>query len=1057
MVRIPLLNNASLFAVPGCQYIDVGIGNGYTLDRDFSSSSVLNANTPAKNGRLNYNGGSSWCAATSDSQPYLQVDFEKLYIVCAVSTQGNSQGDEWVRKYSLQSSRDGTTWTDYQEAGTLKVFSGNFNRNKTVKQILCSELVAKRLRFIPKEHYGNCCMRVEIYGIPLTADNLALGKPARQSSIFLAAMDVNYPRRAVDGVKNTNRYYCASTGAPLPDPYWRVDLEQVLPVSEVFILNSGDCCGEHLNGTEIRVGNETRDRGGTNDLCTSDLRVPQGKGKFLRCNMTLYGRYLFIRIPGSSKVLVLCEVEVFSAIRSNLALYQSASQSSTRSNYTANKAVDGDVHSCATTQSQQDPWWRVDLGASRVVAKVIVTYKNQMEGLQVWIGYDSDNRRSSNLLCGGKSFSKTVQNISQRLTIHCLPRLVGNFVFIEDSGANRTLSLCEVQVYSERETSNACQTQAVNLANSNIHLDKRFTASSFLANNEPYKARLRNTLGAWLPSSNNNTNDYLEVELGDVFFICAVATQGHPLRRQWTKSYKLHLFLRNWITYKENNSEKIFSGGRSSQNEIVKQFLAEVTRARIIRFQPVNYHIHKVLRVEVYGTKTPAASPVHPVIKNKEKEIFHNSSIKWNSPDANGCPVSMFSVYYKAIKSRNKESAWHHINTSSDANELSCSSLPLECGTDYEFKVSAWNDVGESNLSESWQVKSITGYPAIVNRTNQVNGSVVVVRWKPCTASLFTIYHREMLSEGKSHWKAVNVSRHETSYDLHLGCQKEHEIAVTAWNSSAETPLTSILKHGRLWRVRTFGDKPSPPIIKSKEVQMSGCDVNLKWGSTQDNGCPLTMYTVYYREVQSLGEDEYWHHINVTMDSTSTSLTSLKCNSEYTFKVTAWNELGESNTSKEWRIKTAQITDISRGRTLSIAVFVGCGLLILLTVGILYFMIRQRRKKRNIRVHKTRRSMSDIVPLLLKEIPPERVTIMEELGRGAFGKVHKAILKEMPRVEVFFKPKEEREDHIKEGRVVAVKLLHERAGEEGQEQFVREISFMQRVGTHRNVLSMVGY
>ena len=115
------MNNASLFAVPGCQYIDLGIGNGYTLDRDFSSSSVLNANTPAKNGRLNYNKGSSWCAATNDSQPYLQVDFEKLYIICAVSTQGNSQGDEWVRKYTLQSSRDGTNWTGYQEAGILKV------------------------------------------------------------------------------------------------------------------------------------------------------------------------------------------------------------------------------------------------------------------------------------------------------------------------------------------------------------------------------------------------------------------------------------------------------------------------------------------------------------------------------------------------------------------------------------------------------------------------------------------------------------------------------------------------------------------------------------------------------------------------------------------------------------------------------------------------------------------------------------------------------------------------------------------------------------------------
>ena len=48
---------------------------------------------------------------------------------------------------------------------------------------------------------------------------------------------------------------------------------------------------------------------------------------------------------------------------------------------------------------------------------------------------------------------------------------------------------------------------------------------------------------------------------------------------------------------------------------------------------------------------------------------------------------------------------------------------------------------------------------------------------------------------------------------------------------------------------------------------------------------------------------------------------------------------------------------------------------------------------------------------------------MEELGRGAFGKVHKAILKEMPKVEVFFKAKEERID-INEERMVAVKLLH---------------------------------
>ena len=82
----------------------------------------------------------------------------------------------------------------------------------------------------------------------------------------------------------------------------------------------------------------------------------------------------------------------------DLASYKSAYQSSTWSNYPADKALDGDIHSCATTQSQQDPWWRVDLGASRVVAKVIVTYKTQqMNGFQVWIGGFRKSRKKIKL------------------------------------------------------------------------------------------------------------------------------------------------------------------------------------------------------------------------------------------------------------------------------------------------------------------------------------------------------------------------------------------------------------------------------------------------------------------------------------------------------------------------------------------------------------------------------------------------------------------------------------------------------------------------------------
>ena len=44
--------------------------NGEIPDNKIAAASEL---TAAKNGRLNYTSGSSWCARPSDTNPYLQV------------------------------------------------------------------------------------------------------------------------------------------------------------------------------------------------------------------------------------------------------------------------------------------------------------------------------------------------------------------------------------------------------------------------------------------------------------------------------------------------------------------------------------------------------------------------------------------------------------------------------------------------------------------------------------------------------------------------------------------------------------------------------------------------------------------------------------------------------------------------------------------------------------------------------------------------------------------------------------------------------------------------
>ena len=94
----------------------------------------------------------------------------------------------------------------------------------------------------------------------------------------------------------------------------------------------------------------------------------------------------------------------------------------------------------------------------------------------------------------------------------------------------------------------ACQIQAIGLASSDAIPDNSFSASTHRSGNEASKGRL-NGNGAWSPSGNSDDNDYLQIDLKDQFFICAVATQGSSANH-WTKKYKLRYSLDNstWFT-----------------------------------------------------------------------------------------------------------------------------------------------------------------------------------------------------------------------------------------------------------------------------------------------------------------------------------------------------------------------------------------------------------------------------------------------------------------------------------------------------------------------------
>ena len=101
------------------------------------------------------------------------------------------------------------------------------------------------------------------------------------------------------------------------------------------------------------------------------------------------------------------------------------------------------------------------------------------------------------------------------------------------------------------------------MTDNNVITDARLTATSvYRSSYNPYYGRLHETRGdgGWCPRLPTDRTDYLQVDMGVVHSVCAVATQGELASAEWTTSYRLQLSTNTitWNTYKETNIEKVW-------------------------------------------------------------------------------------------------------------------------------------------------------------------------------------------------------------------------------------------------------------------------------------------------------------------------------------------------------------------------------------------------------------------------------------------------------------------------------------------------------------------
>uniref|UniRef100_A0A8C1J0X3 Fucolectin tachylectin-4 pentraxin-1 domain-containing protein n=1 Tax=Cyprinus carpio TaxID=7962 RepID=A0A8C1J0X3_CYPCA len=158
---------------------------------------------------------------------------------------------------------------------------------------------------IPGTSKGFLLCEVGVYVI--FSGNLATGRNVTQSStngswITEQAIDLD------PGFKQPSST-CSSTKVQT-NPWWRVDLSYIYRVSRVVITNRLDCCPERINGAEIRIGNSLENNGNNNPICAVISSIPAGVSSTYTCN-DMEGRYVNLIIPGDSRILTLCEVEVY--------------------------------------------------------------------------------------------------------------------------------------------------------------------------------------------------------------------------------------------------------------------------------------------------------------------------------------------------------------------------------------------------------------------------------------------------------------------------------------------------------------------------------------------------------------------------------------------------------------------------------------------------------------------------------------------------------------------------------------------------------------------------
>jgi len=258
------------------------------------------------------------CSVThtdNDDHAWWQVDLQALADIDTIILWNRTDCcAERLSDFDVSVSIDGETWEDYYVAGAAGVVT-------TIDVQRPGRYVKVQLRgwnFLS-------LAEVQVFGAfvatatptstpsatatqsptpnPTPDSNLALGRPASQSSTHLDDLCDGYAANAVDGNTDGVWAHCsvAHTGQMVA-PWWQVDLQGQAYLTSIVLWNRTDCCGERLSNFDVYVSAD-------GDTWQS-YYVPGPVDVNTTVSLNAPGRYVKVQLRGTG-FLSLAEVQVF--------------------------------------------------------------------------------------------------------------------------------------------------------------------------------------------------------------------------------------------------------------------------------------------------------------------------------------------------------------------------------------------------------------------------------------------------------------------------------------------------------------------------------------------------------------------------------------------------------------------------------------------------------------------------------------------------------------------------------------------------------------------------